>query len=421
MSENLLFTPFGVASRGKDDPVCSQDVIMRAEIACELDFMVFKAGDVWSSLGVQLESKSAVGISAQTCPRRTRAKTPLKCSYMIRMILPTLLFLLSTLSGWSSLSATESDPLLVGILATAVEPDVARQLELSDDQLQRLAEVIKDRESRGLALGQTLRELPPSERDAQQRQFVRESEKAGFALLNAQQKSRLQQMRLAKIGMLSLLDEEVVETLGLSDGQKEQVQKIADSRAELIREVGRAKAVPEMELRLKSVLTLTQFATWQAMAGVSSRAKAGDGDGSSNAESSVAKVGSETPEASAINQAEGNVDDPKGKTVIASDANPNLDQTVMEDSASSGLVLNFTKTPWESVLKWICGQADLTLMTSTFPPDTFTYSDRFRKYSVAEALDVMNGALLRDGYSLIRKGRGLMLLDLASRTRRRRT
>ena len=328
--------------------------------------------------------------------------------------------------GLAEFDSPTSDPQLVGILALATEPEMARQLELSEAQLQQLQAIIKDRESRGLALGQSLRELPPSERDERQRQFVRDSERAGFAVLDAQQQSRLQQIRIAKLGMASLLEDEIAETVGLSAGQRDQFRTIADSRTEIIREVGRAKAPAEMELRMKSVLTVGQLATWQALAGQGGRSNNAAESNAVDANASTV-VNTDTPETSssgesstgeakvveasseAMNQAS---TEPPEAMAEANASAPSSEMKV-EDASSRDLMLNFTETPWEAVLKWICGKAELTLMSNTYPNGTFTYTDAYRKYSVAEALDVMNGVLLKDSYSLIRKGRGLMILDLA--------
>jgi hypothetical protein len=45
------------------------------------------------------------------------------------------------------------------------------------------------------------------------------------------------------------------------------------------------------------------------------------------------------------------------------------------------------------------------------PPGTFNYSDT-RTYSPAEALDVLNGVLLTKGYTLVRHGRMLVVVNL---------
>jgi len=80
-----------------------------------------------------------------------------------------------------------------------------------------------------------------------------------------------------------------------------------------------------------------------------------------------------------------------------------------------GLRLNFvTGTPWSDVLKWLAKEAELSLQTDFFPPGTFTYRDPFRVYSVPEAMDIMNSVLLNKGFTLVRKQRVLMCVDLGA-------
>lgn len=81
--------------------------------------------------------------------------------------------------------------------------------------------------------------------------------------------------------------------------------------------------------------------------------------------------------------------------------------------AQDGLLLNFTAAPWPEVLKWLAREADLSLQMDYLPTGTFTYSDS-KRYTVAEAMDIMNGILLIKGYTLIKKQRILSVLDLES-------
>lgn len=85
------------------------------------------------------------------------------------------------------------------------------------------------------------------------------------------------------------------------------------------------------------------------------------------------------------------------------------------DTASSPddgrLLFNFRYQPWQDVLDWFADQAGLSLVLEAPPPGTFNYRDS-RRYTPAEALDVLNGVLLTKGYTLVRRGRMLMLVNL---------
>jgi type II secretory pathway component GspD/PulD (secretin) len=75
------------------------------------------------------------------------------------------------------------------------------------------------------------------------------------------------------------------------------------------------------------------------------------------------------------------------------------------------LTFNFRYQPWQDVLDWFAEQADLSLLLESPPPGTFNYSDT-RSYTPAEALDVLNGVLLTKGYTLVRRDRMLVLVNL---------
>ena len=85
----------------------------------------------------------------------------------------------------------------------------------------------------------------------------------------------------------------------------------------------------------------------------------------------------------------------------------------VETSATQGnLQFNFSGANWRDVLTWIADQSDLALQFDQTPAGTFSYSDPTRAYSIPEGLDVVNLALMKRGYTLVRRGRVLELIDL---------
>jgi len=76
------------------------------------------------------------------------------------------------------------------------------------------------------------------------------------------------------------------------------------------------------------------------------------------------------------------------------------------------LRFNFRFQKWIDVLEWFAEQADLSLVLDAPPPGTFSYTDT-RDYTATEALDLINGVLLTKGYTLIRRNRMLLLINLA--------
>ena len=77
-----------------------------------------------------------------------------------------------------------------------------------------------------------------------------------------------------------------------------------------------------------------------------------------------------------------------------------------------GLTFNFRETEWLDVLDWFARQAKLSLVVNTAPPGTFTYSDS-KAYTPVEALDLLNGVLVTRGFTLIRRERMLICIDLS--------
>ncbi|MGE0375007.1 MAG: secretin N-terminal domain-containing protein, partial [Planctomycetaceae bacterium] len=75
------------------------------------------------------------------------------------------------------------------------------------------------------------------------------------------------------------------------------------------------------------------------------------------------------------------------------------------------LEFNFQYQKWADVLEWIAEESGLSLVMDAPPAGTFNYSDS-KEYSPTEAIDLLNGWLQTKNYSLVRRDRLLMLLDL---------
>lgn len=323
-------------------------------------------------------------------------------------------FLISTIKTAPVLAA---DPELVGILALAVQPEIAQELGLSDPQLEIINKLIASREAEALDIAGELRQLPAGERVDRMRELVRNLEQKAFRELTIQQRGRLERMRLSKIGLASLIETEVSETVGLSQGQSEQVKQILENRNQLSIEMGKDAARIEIERRLRAVLTSGQWATWQAMAGQAAKASP------AAPQVAVAEADAKTAEA-LIPLVANAAEQPKqggGESKLEPAITPKRDRNPLpvevEKAAvagEKGLTLNFSATPWEQVLQWIAKEAELSLQYDSFPIGTFTYRDPYRSYSVSEALDIMNGVLLNKAYRLIRRQRSLMVVDLGN-------
>ena len=89
---------------------------------------------------------------------------------------------------------------------------------------------------------------------------------------------------------------------------------------------------------------------------------------------------------------------------------PAADKRAAEDEQPL-LKFNFRFQPWADVLNYFAEQSDLSLVLDAPPPGTFNYSDS-REYTPTEALDLLNGVLLTKGYTIIRRERMLLLINL---------
>ena len=76
------------------------------------------------------------------------------------------------------------------------------------------------------------------------------------------------------------------------------------------------------------------------------------------------------------------------------------------------LRFQFREQKWNDVLSWFATQARLSLVVNTPPAGTFTYSDT-EAYTPIEAIDLLNGVLMTKGFTLIRRGRMLICLDVS--------
>ena len=72
---------------------------------------------------------------------------------------------------------------------------------------------------------------------------------------------------------------------------------------------------------------------------------------------------------------------------------------------------SFGGAPWGTVLQKLAEEAGYALEIKGMPPGSFSYSDSSR-HSVAEAIDIVNGFLIREGFVLIRHGRLMMVVEV---------
>ncbi len=309
-------------------------------------------------------------------------------------------------------SVESADPAFVGVLALAVDDEGARRLELTDEVREKLIALIDKREQEAVNLALQIRELPPAERERRLAPFVAESERMGMALLTVEQRSKLHQFRIQRAGMASLAEADIQKLLGLDEAQRQAIQRLLDERSEAMTEGGeqeRRVTASTYERRLRTVLSAEQKANWDQLAGLGPGAQAvaadqGQADATAEAVADAADPEMATQQGSAPTEEPAATQD----AVEPAEASKPSEPVNPEDIRLS---FNFRFQPWEDVLDWLADSADLSLQSDLIPEGTFNYSDT-RKYTPTEAIDLINGVLLTKGYTLVRRGRLLSVINL---------
>ncbi len=289
---------------------------------------------------------------------------------------------------WAALTPKlhAADPLFVGNLALVVQNDVAEQLGLTPEQRTQLIELANRREDAALELAIAAKRLTAVERKRRLAQFVAESERLGAAILTPSQASKLKALQLQQDGFAALGRPDIAAAIDLTDQQREQVDQLMRQRQqELATANQQRKAVVRAlyERRLNRLLTEPQRRGWERLTSVN------PDQFPPAAEAEVAAGDLET-----------NGQTESGRSA-ASDTTPSED----------GLKFNFRYAAWDIVLEWFADNADLSLVLDSTPPGTFNYSDN-RVYSPADAIDLLNSVLLTKGYTLVRRDRMLLLINL---------
>ncbi|MHC4878008.1 MAG: secretin N-terminal domain-containing protein, partial [Planctomycetota bacterium] len=81
----------------------------------------------------------------------------------------------------------------------------------------------------------------------------------------------------------------------------------------------------------------------------------------------------------------------------------------LEDST---LHFAFDRTPWRDVIEWLAESSDLALHVTELPSGSFSYSDN-NQFTPQQALDRVNLFLLPQGFTLVRSGRLLSVINLS--------
>ncbi|MBN1852624.1 MAG: hypothetical protein JW829_07860 [Pirellulales bacterium] len=279
-----------------------------------------------------------------------------------------------------ALPARAAEPELVGFVAMMVEEEVAKELDLTQQQRDALERLIEQREDEGLELALRNKDLPPDERAIQLAPFRAKSQELGLSLLNKKQRAQIREIVERRTGdnPTNLISENSIDPLwtedpaGETDRQPEDAQPVASSTVD--------SAVEPAPLE-------------SSTSGLPPEPEALESQDS----------GAATLDAS--DRALGEMDSRSADDV------DRTDDPSAAPAASGKMRFSFRFQPWRDVLDWFAQQADLSIVMDSPPQGTFNYVDT-REYTPEEALDLLNSVLLTKGYTLVRRGRMLMVINL---------
>ena len=316
-------------------------------------------------------------------------------------------------------TAAAADPAFVGVLAIASDPAVAKELGLSEDVLKQLNTLIDKREDEVGAIALEFpKDLPDAEKAAKMAELVAESEKQGLKLLTAEQQTKLQQIRIRKVGPVALLERGVGEQLVITERQRGQLstyQQMFELENASAPENAKAKAKIEFEKKMLAILTPEQKAKWEALEGRTGAEVAvtdpADPTDKPMKPATVTPVDDPAvPGRNSPGRTTPGTRTPGGNAAGSTTLKPAREPLKAGDP-NAKLKFQFAYTPWKEVITWFAEQADFSLVTDHYPQGTFNYTDNTRTYSPAQALDLLNKVLITKGYRLIRHERMLFLLS----------
>lgn len=291
---------------------------------------------------------------------------------------------------------------------------VLQEIGVTNDVIDQIDQLRRNTMTTRAAFEEFKDELRSAETDEQRtaiRQKIQDAVKNGgqkfqqqaLQLLNEQQTRQLRRVYVQNYGLFALTDDRVAADLTLSDEQREEIGSLLDTRRSLesnddVSDEDREQQLQESEDQVLAVMSDQQRQTWLAQ---SSPATA---EASDDTDTAV----TETEEASSTAASEESPDAmPADGDVVASFA----PRSTRSDQRTQLFSFNFRHVPWERVLQMFADANELTLDMQRVPPGTLSHLDR-REYTASQALDIINGYLIRKGFGLVAKDGFLVVVNL---------
>ncbi|MBL4883581.1 MAG: hypothetical protein JKY95_03460 [Planctomycetaceae bacterium] len=269
-------------------------------------------------------------------------------------------------------------------------------------------------------------------------QKSQEIEKKIQELLSKEQFTRLNQVGLQLSGTRTLLSDQIITQLKISEDQKTKIQETMEAgrmdRREFFRlpEEEQIKQRQESEAKVFALLSEEQNKQWRELLGTPLAATDGKGPEQNKPRSSPQVVNTEpgkpavmTPQDSPalpadvesllteLQPAPASSDTEEAGPATLDFGTQDLSEITATQKPVQSMTFNFKKAPWDDVLRLFALTSGLTLDLKVSPPGTFNYFDR-RAHTPTEALDVLNGYLIQRGFIIVKQDRFLIVDDIAN-------
>ena len=298
--------------------------------------------------------------------------------------------------------------------------EIHSELGLSDEQSQKLQDLQEKSTTSRDDFEQYRKDLEAAETD-EAKTKVREEFSArvikartlfqdnAVDVLNDNQKASLRGLYLRTEGVRGLTNEDLAESYGVTEEQREKLVIVVREYRSAMRQIDddvtedeRAKINDDWKEKQLAVLTAEQRTRYEK-----ELAQAPQRQEEAVAQESPASPAAGGSEATSTEAGTQTAAVPDGVTPVMSFGG-GVDG---ERKLISEFSFNFRFAPWEQVLLMFADGSDLTLDLVKIPPGTFNHLDD-KKYSAKEALDIINGKLLRQGYGMFEKEGFLIVINL---------
>ncbi|MCH2202565.1 MAG: hypothetical protein MK102_11390 [Fuerstiella sp.] len=286
-------------------------------------------------------------------------------------------------------------------------PEVLQEIGVPSDVIDEIGELQQQNTSVNGGITKFREEIGAAKTD-EERTAIREKFRKGIGggqrfqqqaleLLDSEQQKQLRRVFIEKVGVSALADNRIAADLELDQTQRTRISELLKERKSAewdrnLSDVDRTASLKESDTKIIAVLSQEQRVLWTEQSAGSRTITPGRGDGRNDRDEVPLSVAP--------------------SSVPANDVLAGFGEASSEPDRRTDLFsFNFHHAPWKRVLQLFADEADLTLDMQRVPPGTLSHLDH-REYTAAQALDILNGYLIRRGFGIVQKDRFLIVVNL---------